>query len=493
MSFGPAFMLIDLDLTSSIPLYRQLYDALPDAILSGRLGPGVRLPSTRTLASELAISRQTVLGAFDQLAAEGYIEGRVGAGTYVTRSLPDRHFQVDTITSPLTTETRESRLLSCRARALAGGRLAFSRPGETRPFRSGLPALDAFPFDVWTRLTARYWRGPPPELLAYGDPGGYLPLRESIASYLTTARGVRCEAEQVIIAAGAQQGLDLAARLLLDPGDVAWIEDPMHPGVLGALTGAGATVTPVPVDEEGIDIRVGMRNAPRARLAYVTPSHQYPLGVTMSLSRRLELLQWARDAQAWIVEDDYDSEYRYSSRPLASLQGLDAHGRVIYVGTFAKVLFPSIRLGYLVVPPDLVDAFATGNSLIIGHAPSIEQAVVADFIAEGHFARHLRRTRALYSTRRQVLLEAIQERLADRLNVQPSEAGMHLVGWLPPGVDDRLVSQQAAERGVVARALSLHYGEAPPRGGLVLGYAAFGPAEIRGAMARLASAVEASM
>jgi GntR family transcriptional regulator/MocR family aminotransferase len=346
---------------------------------------------------------------------------------------------------------------------------------------------------VWTRLTARYWRGPPPELLAYGDPGGYLPLRESIASYLTTARGVRCEAEQVIIAAGAQQGLDLAARLLLDPGDVAWIEDPMHPGVLGALTGAGATVTPVPVDEEGIDIRVGMRNAPRARLAYVTPSHQYPLGVTMSLSRRLELLQWARDAQAWIVEDDYDSEYRYSSRPLASLQGLDAHGRVIYVGTFAKVLFPSIRLGYLVVPPDLVDAFATGNSLIIGHAPSIEQAVVADFIAEGHFARHLRRTRALYSTRRQVLLEAIQERLADRLNVQPSEAGMHLVGWLPPGVDDRLVSQQAAERGVVARALSLHYGEAPPRGGLVLGYAAFGPAEIRGAMARLASAVEASM
>jgi GntR family transcriptional regulator/MocR family aminotransferase len=213
----------------------------------------------------------------------------------------------------------------------------------------------------------------------------------------------------------------------------------------------------------------------------------------MSLSRRLELLQWARDAQAWIVEDDYDSEYRYSSRPLASLQGLDAHGRVIYVGTFAKVLFPSIRLGYLVVPPDLVDAFATGNSLIIGHAPSIEQAVVADFIAEGHFARHLRRTRALYSTRRQVLLEAIQERLADRLNVQPSEAGMHLVGWLPPGVDDRLVSQQAAERGVVARALSLHYGEAPSRGGLVLGYAAFGPAEIRGAMARLASAVEASM
>jgi GntR family transcriptional regulator/MocR family aminotransferase len=314
-------------------------------------------------------------------------------------------------------------------------------------------------------------------------------LREEIAAYLGAARAVECGWEQVIVVSGSQQALDLAARVLLDPGDAAWVEDPGYAGARGALIAAGARIVPVPVDEEGLRVSDGVRRAADARLAYVSPSHQYPLGATMSVSRRLELLAWASRTGAWVLEDDYDSEYRYTGRPLEALQGLDAEGRVIYLGTFSKVLSPALRLGYLVVPPDLVDPFSAARELTDRHSPLVEQAVLARFIAEGHFARHIRRMRTLYAERQDILVEAAAGDLRGLLDVRPAEAGMHLVGWLPDRTDDREAMRRAAARGVEAIALSMYGIEPPARGGLLLGYAAVGEAGIRAGVRRLAAAL----
>jgi GntR family transcriptional regulator/MocR family aminotransferase len=317
-------------------------------------------------------------------------------------------------------------------------------------------------------------------------------LRETIAAHLGEARAVRCEASQVIVVTGAQQAVDLAARVLLDPGDTAWVEDPGYQGARGALVAAGIRLAPVPVDREGLDVRRGAREGPGARLVYVTPSHQYPLGVTMSLNRRLALLEWASASGAWILEDDYDSEYRYAGRPLAALQGLDTAGRVIYAGTFSKVLFPALRLGYLVVPPDLVDAFVAARALADRHSPSVTQAALADFIDGGHFARHVRRTRALYAERQAALVRAARRSLGGVLEVAPAEAGMHLMGWLVAGLDDRAAARAALTRNVDAPPLSgfrVRPARRGERGGLVLGYAAYTPREIDDACGRLAAAL----
>jgi GntR family transcriptional regulator/MocR family aminotransferase len=385
--------------------------------------------------------------------------------------------------------------LSRRGALLLSTRVALSRGAATaHPFRPGLPGLDAFPFDLWTRLLARRWRRVPRQLLDYGEPAGYAPLREAIAAYLGEARAVSCEASQVIVVTGAQQAVDLAARVLLDPGDIAWVEDPGYQGARGALVAAGIRLAPVPLDAEGLDVRRGARLAPDARLVYVTPSHQYPLGVTMTLQRRLALLEWASASGAWILEDDYDSEYRYAGRPLAALQGLDAAGRVIYAGTFSKVLFPALRLGYLVVPPELVDAFVAARALTDRHSPSVTQAALADFIDGGHFARHVRRTRALYAERQATLTRVARRTLGGLLEVAPAEAGMHLMGWLPPGVDDRAAARAALARDVDAPPLSsfrVRPARRGERGGLVLGYAAYTPREIDDACGRLAAALRA--
>jgi GntR family transcriptional regulator/MocR family aminotransferase len=478
-----------LDYNAAIPLHRQLYEGLRGAILSGRLSAGTRLPATRLLARELQVSRNTVLNAFEQLLAEGYVEGQMGSGTYVSHVLPDDLLRVQPQPAAQL-PVPANRRLSRRGSLLASTPVTISRDqGLPRAFRPGLPAFDSFPFDIWTRLVARHWRRPPPELLSYGEPAGYQPLREAIAAYLRAARGVQCTTEQVIVVAGSQQGLDLAARVLLDPGDQAWIEDPGYVGARGALRSAGAQLVPVPLDAEGLRVAVGVERCANARLAYVTPSHQFPLGVTMSLSRRLALLDWARRAGAWLLEDDYDSEYRYTGRPLPALQGLDTDGRTIYLGTFSKVLFPSLRLGYLVVPADLADAFIAARALADRHPPSLEQAALADFIVEGHFARHIRRTRALYAERRLALLEAAQRQLAGLLELHPAEAGMHLVGWLPEDLDDAAAAQRASRAGVDAPALSSYALETVSRGGLLLGYAAVDEGEIRQGIQRLGAAL----
>lgn len=481
------FIALQLDRRSRVPLQRQLYDEIRTAILSGRLAPGARVPATRVLASDTGTSRNTVSGAFDQLLSEGYLEGKVGSGTYVARMLPEDLLRV-------TRQPGPSRPVIARACLSRRGRMLGGIPASLRSreiateqaFRTGLPAFDEFPRALWARLGARLLRHAPSAVLTYGDPAGYRPLRRAIAEYLRAARGVNCSAEQVIVTAGSQQALDLAARLLLDPGDAAWVEDPGYLGARGALRAAGVRSIPVPVDSGGLSVVEGEKRAPEARLACVTPSHQYPLGMTMPLSRRTSLLAWARRHRAWIVEDDYDSEFRYSGRPLQALQGLDPIGCVIYTGTFSKVLFPSLRLGYMVVPESLVDTFVSARALVDRHPPGLEQAIVAEFLAEGHFARHVRRMRTLYAERQEALVLALGRELGGAIEASPAEAGMNLTAWLRGNASDLELSNKAAQIGVVVTPVSAYALEVKPRSGLLLGYAAFSTRQIREGVRKLA-------
>jgi len=465
-------MMVALDPEGSEPLYRQLYRGVRAAILGGRLAPGGRVPSTRAIAEDLGISRNTVLVAFDQLIAEGYLIGTTGSGTRVASELPDAMLHVLASPRPRHRADGRSPALSRRGAALLAMPKDPPPPRSASPaFRPGVPAVNDFPSALWARIAGRRLRRLSRDLLEHGDPQGYRPLREAIAGYLASARGVRCEPGQVVMAGGTQQALDLAARVLLDPGDLVWLENPSYLGARGAFVGASAELVAVPVDEEGIDVAAGRARAPGARLAYVSPSHQYPLGIVLSLGRRLALLQWARDSNAWVLEDDYDSEYRYAGRPLMALQGLDTEERVIYLGTFSKTLFPALRLGYLIVPPGLVDAFVAARGVGDQHSPTLEQVILTDFIAEGHYARHVRRMRGLYRERQEALLEAAGQELAGLLDLRPSGTGLHLLGWLDPRLDDRLVSHEAARQGITTPPLSRYYFEGPARSGLLLGYA----------------------
>jgi GntR family transcriptional regulator/MocR family aminotransferase len=442
---------------AATPYYRQIYDGYRTAILTGLLRRGERLPSTRALAAELGISRLPVVYAFEQLLHEGYIEGRAGSGTYVKDSIPDELANA-TASPPAPQKTRPPLLpplhISIRARLA--------------PLRVSLPALDRFPVRLWSKLVSKHARQFTVEQMAYGDPAGYVPLREAVADYLRTARAVRCEAAQVLIVSGSQMALQITALSLLGRGTTVCIEEPGYPGAHATLTGGGARIVPVPVDGEGIDVDALAAKGRKVRAVYVTPSHQYPLGVSMTASRRLALLDWARRTGAWIIEDDYDSEYRYASRPLGALQGIEA-SRVIYIGTFSKVLFPSLRLGYVVVPHSLVDDFTRHRESIDLFSPVLEQAVLAEFLRDGHFGRHLRRMRALYEKRRDALVRGLREH-APTLVPHNSDAGLHVSAFLPDGVDDRDIVREAALRGVEATALSTCYVGDQPRSGLVLGF-----------------------
>lgn len=475
----PAVLLgtVSLDRSSALPLHRQLFDALRQAILAGRLRPGTRLPSTRVMASDLGVARNTVMAAFEQLVAEGYLQARVGSGTTVTAIAPDMLLSIAASPADSTAVGPTELSLSARGRVLAGTVRDIPDP-RRRAFQPGLPAFDEFPFSTWSRLIVRHSRKPTPDLLGYGESGGHEGLRNAIAEYLGAARGVNCSPEQVVVVGGAQAGLDLVARMLLDPGDIAWMEEPGYLGARRALLGAGARLHPVPVDDEGLDVAAGERAAPRARLAYVTPSYQYPLGTTMSLQRRLRLLEWAQRANAWVVEDDYDSEYRYRGRPLSALQGLDTAERVIYVGTFSKTMFPALRLAYLVVPRGLVQVFRRALRHTGQDAPSAIQAAVADFIDEGHYASHLRRMRGLYADRLQRFTTLLNEQLGHVLELGPSDAGMQLPVYLPPSVDDRDIARRAGEAGISLAPLSGYYLRECPQPGLLLGYAAVPEAEM---------------
>ena len=432
---------------------------------------------------------EPVESAFTQLRAEGFLERRVGAGSFVAAALPDvvrpaRRTLARTTSKSAPRRTRGAAALSARGRTITASALA-PEPVGVRVFQPCMPALDAFPQATWARLLARRARRGS-ELLAYGEAAGYRPLRQAVASYLGSARGVRCDWRQIVILTGAQQGIELAARLLIDPGDDVWHEEPGYLGARGAFLTAGANVVPVRVDAEGMDVDAGIAAAPAARLAYVTPSHQFPLGATMSLARRLALLAWAERADAWILEDDYDSEFRYTGRPIAAVQGLDAAGRVLYVGTFNKVMFPSLRLAYLVAPPDIVDAVVAARALGDGHPPVQSQAALTDFITEGHFGAHVRQMRALYQERRDALVDALSAGLRGPVRLGPVDAGMHVALTLRRGADDRAIAAAADAAGLAVDHLSRHYlGRATSRG-LLLGFTGSPAAEMRRGLRTLA-------
>lgn len=468
-------------------LYRWFYEELRSAILEGRLHPGARLPATRDLARTYRISRSTVISAFDQLKSEGYVVGKTGSGTFVANVLPETFLQVARFREPEKLPHRRVSL-SSYARRLPPFRAQPMRP--VRAFRANEPALDQFPTSLWAQVAARRLRRVSTQLLAGGDPLGYRPLREAVAEYLSTSRGVKCTADQVLIVSGAQEALDRTARVILNPGESVWMEEPGYPGAAVVFRALGAHICPVPVDSEGLNLEHAIQRWGRGRLVYITPAHQFPLGVTMSLRRRLELLEWARRAGTLIFEDDYDSEYRYSGRPVPALQGLDRSGVVIFAGSFTAVLFPSLRLGYLVVPSDMVDTFAAAESVSTHHPPLLEQAILCDFIAEGHFARHIRRMRELYAERLAVLLEGARERLSDSLEISNVEAGLQTVGWLKISIKSERVAEAAAAAGVEVVPLKRYAFGRAKRDGLILGFAAVEPRELRRGLDRLAKAVK---
>jgi GntR family transcriptional regulator / MocR family aminotransferase len=486
------------------PAYRWIYGALRTEILEGRLRPGCRLPSSRDLALQYRLSRGTIVTAFEQLKSEGYIEGTIGSGSYVSKVVPEQLLQV--------TSARVATASASQARQRSTGELQPFRNGvrrlqrnlsdyarrlelfppldlrHSRAFRAYIPALDLFPTTLWARIAARRVRTATATLLLGCDSLGYLPLREAIADYLRTSRGVRCSSEQVAIVSGVQEALDLTARLFLNPGDRLCMENPGYVGASCVFEAIGASVVSAPVDDQGIVL--DHRSVRGTRLIYVTPGHQFPLGITMSLARRLQLLELAEKSDALIFEDDYDSEYRYSGRPMPALQGLDRTGRVLYAGTFSKTLFPSLRLGYLVLPTDLVPIFRSAKAVTNRHAPVLDQAVLCDFISEGHLGRHLRRMREVYSERLSVFLENARQRLAGLLEVSNIEAGLQTVGWLGDGIDDEAAAKAAAARQVEVIPLSWYDRGKPKRNGLQLGFAACTPNEIRRGVRELAIALE---
>jgi len=471
----------------SISATRWLYDSIRAAILEGRLPPGARLPASRDLARRFGLARGTIVSAFEQLGAEGYLDARVGSGTRVAAVLPERLLEAGGHTRSRSPDrrTRPVRLSQHARRTHA---LGPADPARVRAFRTNLPALDLFPIALWTQVAARRYRRASTEFLRGCGPLGYPPLQRAVAHYLGASRGVLCDPGQVVVVSGVQEALDLAARLLIDPGDTVAIEDPGYTGAARVFESYGARLAPVPLDAEGLTLGPALDGA---RMVYVTPAHQFPLCMTMSLPRRLALLEWARANGALVFEDDYDSEYRYAGRPLPALQGLARDGQVLFAGSFSKVLFPSLRLGYLVVPPGLVDAAAAARSITMRHAPLPDQAVLADFIEAGHFGRHLRRMRGVYAERLGVLMDAARKELAGRLAVSDIEAGLQTAAWLPAGVNAEAVARAAAERQVEVTPISRHARRRLERDGLILGFASVDAGEIRRGVRELARVLSA--
>lgn len=491
----PPQLFIMLDEKSAEPLYRQIYTEIRRAILVGELPSGRQLPASRLLAGQLGVARITVINAYDQLFAEGYLDSRRGAGTFVAKELPEEFLhpsKIELPTDAVETAPRDLKLSGYGKRLAQEKRAILRHNPVTRiiPFQHALTAIDEFPFDIWSKLTNKCYQTLAPDEFGYGNAGGFLPLREALAAHLKSARAVNCKPEQIIITNGAQQAFDFIGRLLLEPQAEIWIENPCYLGAKQVFESAGAKLVPVMVDDQGFDVQEALKQSSQARLACVTPSHQFPLGVTMSLSRRLQLLEWAKNAGGWIVEDDYDSEYRYGGRPLASLQGLDREGRVLYIGSFSKTIFPALRLGCLVVPPDLIEIFSAMRALSGSPSPLIEQATLTAFIAEGHFARHMRRMRRLYEERQTILVAEIKKHLTGVLEINKSTSGMHLIGWLNEGVSDYAVAKKALEFGIKLVPVSSHSLTKWERGGLILGYAALNEKQIKQGVKQLAKIIQ---
>jgi GntR family transcriptional regulator/MocR family aminotransferase len=478
---------------ASGPLYRRVYHALKAAIRAGRVGPAARLPSTRALAADLGMSRNTVMRAYEQLAAEGYVVSRDRSTTSVAGAVPSR-------TSPASSGPKAERRprISSYARRLTknpamppSGSYA-SRPGLRYDFRYGRPAVDEFPREIWRRLLAARARQTSRDAFGYASPAGYGPLRDALSEYLGRARGVACDAGRIVIVNGSQQAFDLSARVLLDPGDGAVVEEPHYPGATLTFEAAGARLIRIPVDTEGLDTARLPPAAAGARLAYVTPCHQFPTGVIMPLERRLALLNWASRVGAWVVEDDYISEFRYEGHPLEALQSLDRDARVIYVGTFSKTLFPALRLAYLVLPRPLVRPFLAAKWVADRFSATLAQEALTDFITSGQFERYLRRAGARNASRRRALIGALRHHFGSRVEIAGENTGVHLLVWLndvrPRDLD--AVIARATRAGVGVYPIGPYYSRPPRRAGLLFGYASLTEAEIRAGIRLLAELVQ---
>ena len=445
-------------------VFRQVYAQIRAAILARTLAPGAKLPSTRALAKRLSIARSSVATAYEQLFAEGFLSGRVGSGTYVSSDLPE-----PMVVGPARVD-RRPRSTASLARNSAQ---AFEFPSADRPFNTARMLVDARTTEIWRKLTSRTVRSLSDIHKVYSDPRGLIELRRAICDYARAARAVRCEPEQILVTSGSQQAFDIAIRVLLSPGDKVCVEDPGYPLMYRALAVAGLARLPVPVDAEGMNVGRVIRSVQAAKAVVVTPSLQYPTSVVLSMQRRLELLGWARETRAWIIEDDWASEYRYSGRPLASLQGLDDDGRVIYLGTLNKTLFPGLRIGYAVVPHPLVEAFVATRQLVDRQPPTLQQVVLAEFMAEGHLAAHIRRMRLIYRGQRDALVNELAERAGGYLEVSAPDQGMHLIAHVRNGLSDVEIELAAQPLGIVVRALSRFYVKARPVPALMLGFCGY--------------------
>jgi GntR family transcriptional regulator/MocR family aminotransferase len=483
MTNGPRLM---LRYERDKPLSRQVYEQLRDQILTGALPAGARLPSSRQLAKDQSLSRVTVSAAYEQLQAEGYVVSRVGAGTFVTVDLPlalAGQNELDTRFKPSLSRWGE-RVLSINRPGPSTG--SANRPAIDFGFGRSFPHI--FPYDIWRRLLARYLSTDDTMLSRYGSAAGFEPLRRAVADYIGRLRGVRCTPEQVVIVSGMQQALDILARLLLNEEDEVLVETPGYTDAFDLFRTFGALLRPLPVDDQGFPVEQ-IPTESNARLAFVTPSNQFPRGGAMPLGRRLALLQWAKANDALILEDDYDGELRYSGHPLESLQGLDSDGRVVYLGTFSKVLFPALRLGYVVLPDALLAAFLQAKELVDRGAPTLTQAAVADFITEGHFERHLRRLRREYGQRRQILVQSLSQHLPDEVRYVAADAGLHVMLILHPGLDEEKVVRDLAAAGVGVYPGAPYHLIRPAEPSILLGFSGLSDDQIADGVERLTSVI----
>jgi len=488
---GTLFGAIDLQRGAPDFLHAQLYDSLRELILDGVLKSGQRLPSTRVLAEELAISRTTVLTVYDRLNSEGLLYSKTGAGSFVSSILEQRQSTLDE------TLARESAAPSAAPPLSRAFRDMYRRLpvrvelSDPQAFSTAIPAIDVFPMDLWSRLVARYGRRR--DLVRYVSSKGYAPLLEAIAAHLRTERGLECSPGQIYITSGAQQAFNFLAEILLDPGDAVWFENPGSRVARNSFSARGARLVPVPVDDEGLDVRQALAAAPQFKLVSVTPSHQQPRGSIMSLARRLALLNAADQANAWIVEDDFDGEFFYAKRPLPTLFSIARNRRVIYVGTFSKSMFPSLRLGYFVVPDSLTERLDRSVGSYLPAVPLLIQAAAAEFIDRGHFATHIRRAKRAYRERYQALAAALEQHLSEHLELIPTETGFHALALFRRNLDERRIAALALERGLLVRPLSNYCIQplASPRG-IALGYGCVTPPEIEAAIVRLRRVFEAA-
>lgn len=483
---------IKLHKKSEVPLYTQVYGIFRELILNKRLRPGDRLPATRNLASELGVSRVIITQGFEQLILEGYLVGKTGSGTYVAEIIPDSL----TLTQNTTSQKSPARqhIVNGKPNILSDVLKRSSVKEDVVPFITGTPSLDLFPYKIWSQVAMQVMKNFKQYHLGYDDALGYMPLRVEIAKYLRVARAVNCEPEQVIVINGSQQGLNLVVQCLLKKEDAVWMEDPGYYGAKFAFSNVGANICPIPIEEDGIDLDYAVKHYADGKLLYITPSHQFPLGKTLSLTKRLKLLKWAHQHNMWILEDDYDSELRYEGRPLASLQGLDQHQRVIYMGTFTKVLFPGLRLAYVVAPSlEMVDRLKLIKAMLDRQSPIMEQAIVASFMEEGHFLRHLRKMRLLYDERKNTLVKLLKDKIGDQLEIDNTAAGMNLVAWFTGKIDLEKFIQQTNEQGIVVPLVNDYTMKYYTRPGITLGFSAFTKYKMKIGVEKLAICVREAM